>query len=435
MLEIDRVGKRFPNGQRGAEPGQPARRRRRDRRRGRRQRLRQEHAAAPGGRPGRRPTEGRILLDGSALTGPSPKVGVVFQEPRLMPWLTAHRTMSRSACRATCRGASASGVAEAELARVGLARFADALPKTLSGGMAQRAALARALVTRPPVLLLDEPFSAARRADAPVAAGGAAARSGREDRPTMLLVTHDLDEALFLADRVVVLGGQPGPHPARPHGAPAPAAAARRRGPGRPARAAVRRAAARAGRSGTGRLIEAAASNSRETRRHERRTAARAAGAAQVALPATSPEAAVITLRAKGEIGQDEPRLPGRDRPGAGRGRAASGHRRQRAAGLLRRHAAGGAGRLRRRDAVGGGDGARASRSARARSSAEGDLDFRGTLGVAKDAPVGFRAIRLRFALDTDADDEQLATPAQAHRALLRRAADRCARRPRPRPP
>ena len=154
------------------------------------------------------PSEGRILLDGVPLAGPSAKVGVVFQEPRLMPWLRVLDNVAFGLSRSLPR-AERDRRAAAELDRVGLARFADALPKTLSGGMAQRAALARALVTRPSVLLLDEPFSAL---DALTRQSLQAELVGlwQRDRPTLILVTHDLDEALFLADRVVVLGGQPG---------------------------------------------------------------------------------------------------------------------------------------------------------------------------------------------------------------------------------
>jgi sulfonate transport system ATP-binding protein len=154
------------------------------------------------------PSEGRVRLDGVPLTGPSPKVGVVFQEPRLMPWLRALDNVAFGLPRGLPR-AERERRAKAELARVGLGRFADALPKTLSGGMAQRAALARALVTRPSVLLLDEPFSAL---DAMTRQSLQEELVGlwQQDRPTLVLVTHDLDEALFLADRVVVLGGQPG---------------------------------------------------------------------------------------------------------------------------------------------------------------------------------------------------------------------------------
>jgi sulfonate transport system ATP-binding protein len=125
-----------------------------------------------------------------------------------MPWLRVTDNVAFGLPRQLPRAERARRAAE-EIARVGLARFADALPKTLSGGMAQRAALARALVTRPSVLLLDEPFSAL---DALTRQSLQEELVGlwERDRPTMVLVTHDLDEALFLADRVVVLGGQPG---------------------------------------------------------------------------------------------------------------------------------------------------------------------------------------------------------------------------------
>jgi sulfonate transport system ATP-binding protein len=154
------------------------------------------------------PSEGWIGLDGVPLSGPSPRVGVVFQEPRLMPWLSALDNVAFGLPRGLPR-AERERRARIELGRVGLGRFADALPKTLSGGMAQRAALARALVTRPSVLLLDEPFSAL---DAMTRQSLQEELIGlwEQDRPTLILVTHDLDEALFLADRAVVLGGQPG---------------------------------------------------------------------------------------------------------------------------------------------------------------------------------------------------------------------------------
>jgi sulfonate transport system ATP-binding protein len=154
------------------------------------------------------PSEGTITLDGEHLSGPSPAVGVVFQEPRLMPWLKLADNVAFGLPRRLPR-AERTRLAEAALARVGLARFAGALPKTLSGGMAQRAAIARALVGRPPVLLLDEPFSALD-ALTRQSLQDELLRLWAEDRPTLVLVTHDLDEALYLADRVVVLGGHPG---------------------------------------------------------------------------------------------------------------------------------------------------------------------------------------------------------------------------------
>lgn len=153
-------------------------------------------------------TDGTIVLDGTPLRGSSPSVGVVFQEPRLMPWLKLVDNVAFGLSRDLPRQ-ERRRLALAALTRVGLARFAAALPKTLSGGMAQRAAIARALVTRPPVLLLDEPFSAVD-ALTRQALQEELLRLWSEDRPTMLLVTHDLDEALYLADRVVVLGGSPG---------------------------------------------------------------------------------------------------------------------------------------------------------------------------------------------------------------------------------
>ena len=150
---------------------------------------------------------GSVRLDGEPVAGPSDRVGFVFQEPRLMPWLTVGANVEfglgglpRSERRARSTAA---------LERVGLAHAAGALPRQLSGGMAQRAALARALVARPEVLLLDEPFSALD-AFTRLSLQQHLLEIWNDDRPTMLFVTHDIDEALVLADRVVVLLGRPG---------------------------------------------------------------------------------------------------------------------------------------------------------------------------------------------------------------------------------
>ncbi len=207
MLEVDRIGKRFPNGHEAL--GQVS------------LKVAKGEILAVIGASGcgkstllrllaglDSPSEGRIALDGFALTGPSPKVGVVFQEPRLMPWLRVKDNVAFGLPHQMPRHVRERRAA-AEIARVGLSRFASSLPKTLSGGMAQRAALARALVTRPSVLLLDEPFSALD-ALTRQSLQEELVRLWEQDRPTMLLVTHDLDEALYLGDRVVVLGGQPG---------------------------------------------------------------------------------------------------------------------------------------------------------------------------------------------------------------------------------
>jgi sulfonate transport system ATP-binding protein len=153
------------------------------------------------------PSRGTITLRDRTVTGPSRDVGLVFQEPRLMPWLSVRDNIGFGLHHLPRE--ERRSLAEAAIARVHLDGFADALPKELSGGMAQRTALARALVGRPPLLLLDEPFSAL----------DALTRQALQDellalwavdQPTLLLVTHDLDEALALADRVVVLGGRPG---------------------------------------------------------------------------------------------------------------------------------------------------------------------------------------------------------------------------------
>ncbi|MGQ9367664.1 ABC transporter ATP-binding protein [Azospirillum sp. A39] len=152
-------------------------------------------------------TAGRVVLNGAAVTAPRPEIGVVFQEPRLMPWLRIRANVAFG-IRHLPRAEQAARTEEA-LRRVGLIDFADAWPRELSGGMAQRAALARALVARPSVLLLDEPFSAL----------DALTRYDLQDhllelwsyeRPTMILVTHDIEEALVLCDRIVVMQPAPG---------------------------------------------------------------------------------------------------------------------------------------------------------------------------------------------------------------------------------
>lgn len=153
------------------------------------------------------PNAGRVTLDGRPLAGPTPEVAMVFQEPRLMPWLTAAANV-RLAVLDLPRAEQERRIA-AVLAQVGLTDFADALPSKLSGGMAQRVAIARALARDPAILLLDEPFSAL----------DSFTRTRlqqhlldlwREARFTILLVTHDLDQAVALADRIVVLRGPPG---------------------------------------------------------------------------------------------------------------------------------------------------------------------------------------------------------------------------------
>ncbi|MBM3490164.1 MAG: ABC transporter ATP-binding protein [Alphaproteobacteria bacterium] len=154
-----------------------------------------------------RPSAGQVRLAGRPIEGPSPEIGIVFQEPRLMPWLSVADNV-RFGLAARPRIEADKAVREV-LRRVGLEDFAKAWPRELSGGMAQRVAIARALVTRPKALLLDEPFSALD-AFTRLDLQDHLIALWNHDRPTMVLVTHDIDEAIALGDRVLVMGGRPG---------------------------------------------------------------------------------------------------------------------------------------------------------------------------------------------------------------------------------
>jgi sulfonate transport system ATP-binding protein len=156
------------------------------------------------------PDTGDIRIDGTAVDGVDPRCAVAFQEPRLLPWRTLAHNVSLGLPRGTDRAAGRQRVQEL-LDLVGLQGFHDHRPRQISGGMAQRCSLARALARSPGVLLLDEPFGAL----------DALTRLRMQDLlldvhavepATVLLVTHDVDEALYLADRVVLLGpSQAGP--------------------------------------------------------------------------------------------------------------------------------------------------------------------------------------------------------------------------------
>jgi NitT/TauT family transport system ATP-binding protein len=155
------------------------------------------------------PTEGRVTLGGQPLQGSHPKVGLVFQDPNLMPWRNVFQNVSLPL---ELRGLSAQEAApqvRALLELVGLQGFEDYLPHNLSGGMAQRVAIARSLVHDPDVLLLDEPFGALD-ALTRERMGNELSRIWQVRRKTVLMVTHAIDEALLLADRVLVLSSQPG---------------------------------------------------------------------------------------------------------------------------------------------------------------------------------------------------------------------------------
>jgi sulfonate transport system ATP-binding protein len=152
---------------------------------------------------------GSVVLDGKRVTEPSLERGLVFQEPRLFPWLTVAQNVALGLLNAGLSKAAKRRAVLDHVALVGLSAFADAYPHQLSGGMAQRVAIARGLVNRPGVLLLDEPFGAldaltrARLQDE-------LQRIWAAERITMLLVTHDVEEAVYLGDRVVVMAPRPG---------------------------------------------------------------------------------------------------------------------------------------------------------------------------------------------------------------------------------
>jgi sulfonate transport system ATP-binding protein len=152
---------------------------------------------------------GEVLHGGRAVTGPALDRGIVFQEPRLFPWLTVEQNVALGLENAPLDAAAKRRLTTEHVALVGLAGFEKAYPRQLSGGMAQRAAIARSLVNRPGLLLLDEPFGAL---DALTRAHlqTELQRIWKHEGITAVLVTHDVDEAVLLGDRVVVMAPRPG---------------------------------------------------------------------------------------------------------------------------------------------------------------------------------------------------------------------------------
>ena len=153
------------------------------------------------------PSSGMVRIDDQIITKPHPEISIIFQESRLMPWLTVWENIQFGLQHLpkNQRNLLTGEIIE----KVGLTQFAKALPKQLSGGMAQRVAIARALVTNPSILLLDEPFSALD-AFTRLSLQDHLLQIWEYDRPTMILVTHDVEEALMLSDRVIVMRGNPG---------------------------------------------------------------------------------------------------------------------------------------------------------------------------------------------------------------------------------
>ncbi|WP_411035631.1 ABC transporter ATP-binding protein [Shinella sp. BYT-45] len=156
-----------------------------------------------------KPDRGTITVDDTEISGPSLKRGIVFQDHRLLPWLSVEKNIGL-ALRSLPGAAAEKSARVAELIElVGLRGFESALPHQLSGGMSQRTAIARGLAPRPPLLLLDEPLGAL----------DALTRTHLQselldiwesEQSTVVLVTHDVEEAVFLSDRVVVMAPRPG---------------------------------------------------------------------------------------------------------------------------------------------------------------------------------------------------------------------------------
>jgi NitT/TauT family transport system ATP-binding protein len=155
-----------------------------------------------------KPTEGNMLADGKPVVGPSPERTLMFQENAIYPWLTLARNVALALEFQKVDKAVARKRAFEWLEKVNLKGFEDYYPHQVSGGMRQRTALARAFISQPKVLLLDEPFGALD-ALTRMTLQDVLRDLIREVRPTVLLVTHDVDEALFLADRILVFSPRP----------------------------------------------------------------------------------------------------------------------------------------------------------------------------------------------------------------------------------
>lgn len=154
-------------------------------------------------------TSGQVLVDGEEVSGPSPERGVIFQQYALFPWLTVRENVEFGLRLKRLPKKEIAERAQHFIDLVGLTQFADALPKMLSGGMKQRCALARAYAVDPKLLLMDEPLGALD-ALTRVNLQGQLLQTWQTEKRTVLFITHDVDEAVFLANRVVVMAANPG---------------------------------------------------------------------------------------------------------------------------------------------------------------------------------------------------------------------------------
>ncbi|HET6622259.1 MAG TPA: ABC transporter ATP-binding protein [Dongiaceae bacterium] len=155
------------------------------------------------------PTAGSIALSGKPVRGPGPDRGMVFQSFTLFPWLTVRENIAFGLRQKSLPQPEISAIVERYIRDVGLTEFADAHPKQLSGGMKQRVALARAMANDPEMLLMDEPFGSLD-SQTRMVMQELLLTIWEQQHKTVLFVTHDIDEAILLGDRVIVMTARPG---------------------------------------------------------------------------------------------------------------------------------------------------------------------------------------------------------------------------------
>lgn len=156
-----------------------------------------------------RPFEGEITVAGKPMLAPRPDIGMVFQQPHLFPWKSVRRNIAHGPRALGKSKTEAIRIADDLIDVIGLTKFASAYPHTLSGGMQQRVAIARALANQPRVLLMDEPFGALDAQTRAVMQDNLLELRDRINA-TIVFVTHDIDEAILLSDRVLIMSAGPG---------------------------------------------------------------------------------------------------------------------------------------------------------------------------------------------------------------------------------
>jgi NitT/TauT family transport system ATP-binding protein len=154
-------------------------------------------------------SSGNVLVDGQGVTEPSADRGMVFQGYSLFPWLTVKENVEFGLKLKGVKARERTAISQKYIDLVGLQGFEKALPKTLSGGMKQRAAISRTLANKPSILLMDEPFGALD-AQTRVVMQELLARISKKTQTTILFITHDIDEALLLGDKIYVMSRRPG---------------------------------------------------------------------------------------------------------------------------------------------------------------------------------------------------------------------------------